>query len=453
MTIRSIQRSMQERQASTMTIDPAADAAAADWASPRAHGEPAIADDGPPTLHFRRIYTPLSETFIREPIGQMLAMGVRVRGLSLIRAVAQDKPVHVNSLVPFRGVLRKAPRLRRKVMVNVGHSDPDTLIWPLVRPLLLAHAWMIRPRLIHAHFGPDGCLIAPVARWLGVPLIVSFYGYDVSRIIKADRERWAGRYARVFEQAAALVAISQHIASKLVELGAPPEKIRVIPLGIRLERFAGLAAQRAARPVEHGEGGQPVVRCLHVGRLTAKKDPEGMIRSFALARELAGGRVDLRLDVVGDGPLREACHALAESCGHGRAIRFHGSVGHDRIPELLVQADIYTQHCVTAPDGDMEGLGVTFMEGSAAGLPIVGTLHDGIPEVVADGVTGLLVPERDYRAMAERMVELALDPARRLQMGQAGIERAAERFTMPLMIQRTLRLHAEVLAAHAAKRG
>jgi colanic acid/amylovoran biosynthesis glycosyltransferase len=311
--------------------------------------------------------------------------------------------------------------------------------------------------LIHAHFGPDGCLIAPIAKLLRVPLIVNFYGYDVSRIMKTNPEPWKRRYKKLFAQATALVAISEHIAGKLVAMGAPREKIRVIPLGIRLERFESLADRRAARVADadasRAPGTPPIVRCLHIGRLTAKKDPVGMITAFAKARALVGDAIDLRLDIVGDGPLRDDCHAAAKSSGHVEAIHFHGSVAHDRIPDLLVEADIYTQHCVIAPDGDMEGLGVTFMEASAAGLPIIGTHHNGIPEVVADGETGLLVDEHDYGTMAEHIVALARDPERRRAMGRAGMARAAERFTVEQMIDRVLSLHEEVAAASTRGKG
>lgn len=401
------------------------------------------------TLHFRRIYSPLSETFIRQPLQDMHGMGVNLQVLTLIRAMPQNKPMRITSLVPFRGILRKGAKLRKKVVKNVGLSDPDTLIWPLIRPLLLMHTWLIRPRLIHAHFGPDGCLIAPIAKRLGIPLIVNFYGYDVSRIMKVSPERWTWHYERLFDQASALVAISEHIAGKLESFGAPREKIHVIPLGIQLERFQDLAARREARLAAQTTDGPPVVRCLLIGRLTAKKDPVGMITAFAKARTMLAGEVDLRLDIVGDGPLREIAREAAANSGHANAIHFHGSVGHDRIPDLLVEADIYTQHCVTAPDGDMEGLGVTFMEASAAGLPIIGTRHNGIPEVVAEGQTGLLVDEHDYDTMAEHITALARDSERRRAFGQAGMARAAERFTIDQMIQRVLTLHEAVAPTKA----
>lgn len=101
----------------------------------------------------------------------------------------------------------------------------------------------------------------------------------------------------------------------------------------------------------------------------------------------------------------------------------------------------------------MEGLGVTFMEASAAGLPIIGTRHNGIPEVVAEGQTGLLVDEHDYDTMAEHITALARDSERRRAFGQAGMARAAERFTIDQMIQRVLTLHEAVAPTKAIKPG
>jgi colanic acid/amylovoran biosynthesis glycosyltransferase len=117
---------------------------------------------------------------------------------------------------------------------------------------------------------------------------------------------------------------------------------------------------------------------------------------------------------------------------------------------LLREADIFVQHsCVDPLSGDAEGLPASILEAMAVGLPVVSTMHAGIPEAVEDGVTGLLVPERDTRAMAARLVDLGRDAELRRTMGLRGWDRARRLFSWELERERLL----HVLRLRSAVRG
>ena len=125
----------------------------------------------------------------------------------------------------------------------------------------------------------------------------------------------------------------------------------------------------------------------------------------AIAALRARGR-DLDVQVIGDGPEENALRAEASAAGLDGSVTFHGSQPHDFVLRMMNRCDCLALPSVTAANGDQEGIPVTLMEAMAAGLPVVSTYHSGIPELVSDDETGLLVPERDAAALADALDRL-----------------------------------------------
>ena len=151
------------------------------------------------------------------------------------------------------------------------------------------------------------------------------------------------------------------------------------------------------------------------------------------------------LTMVGDGPLLEQARAHATSLGLQDAISFPGVLTPEEIVALMGNARAFVQHSVTAPDGDREGSPVALLEAQMAGLPVVSTRHSGIPEIVADGETGILVEERDAAGMGRAMARLAREPMLAGTLGKAGRERALAHFSQA----RTLAALADILTRAA----
>lgn len=398
-------------------------------------------------LHFRRVFSLFSEPFIHQPIRELARRGASVRVATVVRYREGAENLPTFSVLKATQKMQGGTFLRRMLGWLFRMSQPDMVLWPVIRRLLIGRIRRYQPEFVHAHFGPDGCLIAPIARTLRIPLVVGFYGYDVSVLLHAPNSAWPARYRAMFEQddhEVHAIAISNHVADKLRSIGLPADRIHIIRLGIRVEEFLD---DRTYAPREN-----TVVRCLHIGRLTPKKGPVKLVRAFAKAREQLSGRIELRLTFAGDGELRPQVQREIETLGLSGCIDMLGAVKHERVPELLRDAEIYTQHCVTGPDGDMEGLGVTFMEASAAGLPIATTRHNGIPDIVHHEQNGLLSPEGDIDAMAEHIVRLAESPELREQMGRRGQAMAREMFTLQQTVDRYLELYEGVLAGAAQQR-
>ncbi len=159
-----------------------------------------------------------------------------------------------------------------------------------------------------------------------------------------------------------------------------------------------------------------------VGRFVEKKGHEYGLRAFARARR---GGLNARLVIAGDGPLRGRYERLIAELGLGGSVELPGALPHEKIGALLAAAAVVLTPSVVARTGDREG-GLTFAkEASACAVPIVGTHHGGIVEIIDDGATGYLVAERDAEALGDRLCAILRDPAlgeppRRRRAGENG---------------------------------
>ncbi|MFO7768983.1 MAG: glycosyltransferase [bacterium] len=370
-------------------------------------------------LSFRSRFSSLSETFIYDQIRELRRQGHDVPVVTLTRAHEENRPLSDIHVVRTRH--RLAPRwVLRRLGAAAGRLSPDEVLLPWYTAGFSRVIRALDPDVVHAHFGTDGIMIAEAALACDVPLAVTFYGYDASRL--PQLAEWRRRYELLFDQARWLIGISDHMCGRLTGLGAPAGKVYRVRLGVSADRFA------FTDPRQRFDG--TTVRCLHVGRLTEKKGPVLLVRAFERARRLCSEEVDLRLLILGDGPLRTEVEAEIERAHLGGSIELGGAVSHQEVRAKMAESHLYTQHSLTSPDGDEEGLGVSFVEASASGLPVVATRHDGIPEVVRDGVSGLLVREGDWEAMGDRIAELAVHPERWTSMGRAGRHHVVEHFSL-----------------------
>lgn len=285
----------------------------------------------------------------------------------------------------------------------------------LERETTAAYLKVFRERKIEAvlaEYGDTGVQVMNAADQAGIPLIVHFHGYDASnQSVLKEHEK---TYVQMFKTASAIIAVSRAMQRKLIELGAPEEKVHYNPYGVDCERFGG------ANP------GQAPPHFIAVGRFTEKKAPQITISAFARTLKACP---DARLRMVGEGPLLEECQVLAKQLGVEHAIGFLGGQEHSVVQAEMQRARCFIQHSVVAPSGDSEGTPVSILEAGATGLPVVSTRHAGIPDVVIEGQTGFLVDEGDEVGMANYMIELGSDAALAARMGQAARDHIQQKFS------------------------
>lgn len=279
------------------------------------------------------------------------------------------------------------------------------------RSLLLLY-WAVRLLdndrfdVIHCHFGRQGQLVA-ILRELGIiqgKLVTTFHGYDMSVIPRRD----PGTYRHLFTHGDLFLTVSTVWKERLLELGCDPLRIVVHRMGANLVRFD-------YRPRYREPGRLP--RILTVGRMVEKKGIEYGLRAMAEVLKRYG---PVHYSIAGDGPLRPQLEDLASELNLRGYVTFHGWQNRDGVVSLMEANDILLAPSVTAQNGDQEGIPVTIMEAMATGMPVISTSHSGIPELVEDGVSGLLVREGDSDGLMKVLLALLREPGRWEEMGRAG---------------------------------
>lgn len=286
------------------------------------------------------------------------------------------------------------------------------------------------PDRLHAHWavGATTCAMV-VSRFLKIPFSFTAHAYDIwrERLLLPEKLRAAEH----------VVTCTGYNRRHLVEAyGVPPEKVSVVYHGLDLAAFRRRRRPHNARPV-----------ILSVGRLVEQKGYEDLIRACALLRDEG---CDLECEIVGEGPLRERLQSLVVEMRLEAIVRLPGRVVGDALRAHYERADVFALLCVQASDGDRDGIPNTLVEAMAMELPVVSTRYSGVPELVEDGVTGLLVEPGDVPAAAAALRTLLESPARRESMGRAGRARVMGDFTPEATTTRLGRVFAEPEAAPLA---
>lgn len=255
----------------------------------------------------------------------------------------------------------------------------------------------LRPQLLHALHLTSYGFLAGLSGFQ--PSIVSVWGTDVLEAPSLTPfHRWLTRQA--LARAGAITATGLRLAEATLPHTPLGKPVTVIPYGVDLQRFRPAPRDGRAR--------------LTVGaasRLSSEKGFEYMLRAVAALRDRG---LSLDIALAGDGPARPALASLARDLRLDAAVRFLGEVPHDDVPAVLQRLDVF------AMPSTWEGFGVSAIEASAMELPVVASDVHGIPDVVVDGETGLLVPPRDVDAIAAAIERLARDAELRRAMGAAG---------------------------------
>lgn len=347
-------------------------------------------------------------------------------------------------------VCRKTACLEQFKVPNI-HCYEELLAWKrklfygvfrcLGKPWLYERNVMkrVRAQIAHSHFGNVGWMNFPAVESAGCKHVVTFYGYDVQNLPTEDPS-WKDRYRQMFKSVDLVLSEGPYMRQSIVNLGCPPEKARVQHLGVALEKLP-------FQP-RHWSPGEPF-KVLIAGSFVEKK---GMPYAIQALGRIAS-RVDLAITIIGDA--RKSPEAQAEkqkilsaieATRLGSRTRLLGYQPYDVLLREGAAHHLFLSPSVVASNGDCEGgAPVTIIEMAATGMPIVSTHHCDIPNVVVDGVTGLLAPERDVDGLAARLNQLIDHPEAWTAMLEGGRKRIVEQFDAKTQGQRLASLYAEVL--------
>jgi colanic acid/amylovoran biosynthesis glycosyltransferase len=276
--------------------------------------------------------------------------------------------------------------------------------------------------LMHVYFGHTGVHLLPfIQRW-PKPVVVSFHGMDVQT--RAHDPAYETRLRELLQAATLVLARSQSLLDRVQDLGCPAEKVRMNRTGIPLEQFPFMERSFPADGAWH---------FVQACRLIEKKGLDDALHAFA---KFAARHPRARFSIAGEGPLRGPMEQLRDDLGLRDKVHFTGFLKGADLCALYHQAHVFVHPSRMTSDQNQEGVPNSMLEAMATGLPVAATVHGGIPEAVACGVTGVLVPERDRETLHASLEQLAANESTWRQMSGAASASVREHFESTAQIAR-----------------
>ena len=373
--------------------------------------------DHPTALIWRMRLLPVSETFIQTQATALIRFSPFFAGRRRVKGL--DTPEDLCWTINRGGL---SGLLKEIAFLYCGPSAES------IRTLATR-----RPALLHAHFCVDAVRALTFASALGIPLVTTFHGYDITRTDEALRRTRDGRFylknRRTLQTTGAhFIAVSNFIRSKMEASGYPAERTSVHYIGVDTKQF------------EYSPRAKPGARVLFVGRLIEKKGCAILIRALEIVQQEIP---DLKLIVIGDGDQR---HTLEQEAARKlNCCRFLGSQPSSTVRQELREADVFCVPSIPAIDGDSEGLGMVFLEAQATGVPVVSFASGGIQEAVVHGETGLLAAGGDWKELAASIARILKDSSLWNRFSQAARLHVETNFDLTKQTSKLEDLYCQIL--------
>ena len=299
--------------------------------------------------------------------------------------------------------------------------------------------------IVHVHFGHNALYALPYVEKYDLPLVISLHGRDVSTLHSRDRyyrpeyTLYWQRRLRLFARTHLFLAASDELRDLIVAAGCPHDQVVVHRLGLDIKRFQPPASPRQNVTPQVLMGGRFVEKIGHI---------YGFI---AASGARAAGCVFARM-VVGDGALMPRYRAEVSRLGISDAVTFTGPLPHEAVREQLLSSDIMLAPSVVARNGDRDSGLIVAKEAAACAVPVIGTFHGGIPDIIEDEKTGCLVPERDVDALADRRKRLLKDASLRRQMGTAARQHMEKNYNIVERVNALEDIYDHAIAEHRRAR-
>lgn len=291
----------------------------------------------------------------------------------------------------------------------------------------------IKPKLIHAHFGPNGIAAIKIKKKLRIPLVTSFYGYDCGRLASFLKKYYKDliKYGDIF------LALSEDMRRDLIILGFPDNRIIVHHLGIDTD----FVKEIKKKELPHNKFIYTIV-----ARFDEVKGIHDAIRAFNL---LSLKKNNLELRIVGDGIYRDNLKSLVQQLGLNKSVIFVNNFESNNPREVVLNelnnCDVFILTSYTTKDNAKEGTPIVLMEAQAFSKPCIATRHAGIPEVVIDKKTGLLVNERDINAIADSMLMLMENEQLRTELGMNARIHIEKEFNLKIQIEKLANIYSQLI--------
>lgn len=341
-------------------------------------------------LLYQQVYLTISMTFIYR----------QLRGVSnkYEMLVCTNKTENL-SVFPFEKLFSMPKTFLGKITTRVFRKLNSSYVL-LSKPQKNCYSNVINEydvELIHAHFGPGGLEVLPIAQKNKLPLLVTFHGYDASELLK---NKVYVQHLKALFAYGYIITVSNYMKERLIGYGLDSSRCYVHYIGVPINDFE--FKQRCS--LDNKVKKKDEVIFLQVSNFVEKKGHLYTINAFEkIIKEYS----NVKLIFAGDGILRSKMESLVREKKLDEKIIFVGKVVKEEVNTLMQESDIFLHHSVTSLSGDQEGIPTVLMEAMAVGLTVISTYHSGIPELIDDGVNGFLVEEKNVEQYVEK-ISLAL---------------------------------------------
>ena len=335
---------------------------------------------------------------------------------------------------PFEAVriVPKPPmHFLRRFWFRQLHDQPWQIPNVELRTLLTVLGEM-RACLLHIYFGHIAVHLLPLIRAWKHPSIVSFHGADV--MVDMNKPAYREATLQMLDAVTLVLVRSESLRRAVVDLGCDPKKIEIQRTGIPLQEFP---FRERAVP-KNGEW-----RFVQAGRLIEKKGLPVTLRAFAAFLKQ---HPNATLTIAGEGPLLPELQKFARELGVTDRVSFTGFVSQEQLREMYYRSHIFLHPSQTGRDGNQEGIPNSMLEAMATGLPVFATEHGGIPEGIENGASGVLVPERDDKALAQALLNVAQDPGFLSRIGPVGADAVRKNFDLQQQAHRLEEIYLRMIA-------
>lgn len=360
-------------------------------------------------LHICSAFSPLSETFIYDYITELERQGIENHVLTFHRLNEQDRPFDRVYIVRIKhDIVWLIQRLIAQLSKGPGRY------FSIQRRAMRKIIEQVNPDVIHAHFGPMGVIVAPIAKQLKIPLIVSFHGYDASRLL--TEKFWRKEYKKLWITVNGVTVVSTYMKNKLLVEGCPEGKISVIHVS---KRMKNINIKKSSSKIEN---------LISVGRLVEKK---GYADAILAIKKVRDAGYNVKLKIIGDGPLKHELSKLIQNQKLDDAVFLSGALPNHQVLGEMSQADAFILCSKRAQNGDEEGIPTVLIEAQYLGLPCVSTYHSGIPELISGDNRIFLAEEGNVEQIKDCIIRLIhTDPDELSRMIEQAREKVENEFNL-----------------------
>src|SRR5438105_726295 len=322
-------------------------------------------------------------------------------------------PVHIVAKPPTHFLRRFWSRQLRDKPWQISSAELRALLDVLTKT---------NARLLHIYFGHIAVHLLPLIRAWSKPSIVFFHGADV--MVDMNKPAYRAATEQMLEAVKLVLVRSESLRRAVIHLGCDEKKIEIQRTGVPLEEFPFCERNFVAAATEW--------RFLQAGRLIEKKGLPVTLRAFAVFLER---HPNANLTIAGEGPLLSQLQNLARDLNIDGRVSFTGFISQEQLRKIYYASHIFLHPSQTGHDGNQEGIPNSMLEAMASGLPVFATRHGGIPEAIENGVSGVLVPERDHEKLAAALLDAARDPGFLSRIARNGAEIVRKNFDLRAQAQ------------------